>query len=335
MSFRVSAVFFRAVAVAVAAVWAASVAHGAPELDSRPYVHPELARHIAPGITIIPDPRVNYVPNIGLIEGSQAILVVDTGLGPENGRRVWDFARKLARGRLIYLTTTHFHPEHNFGAQAFSGKARILLNGLQARELADKGPGYIKLFSQFGPDVAEALQGTQITAADDTYSGERTLDLGGRKVVLRETPAHTLGDQIVWVPDAGVLFTGDLVENRFFPILPDSDSKGGRWIAVTRALSALQPKTVVPGHGAVDDIGLIQTTEGYLSRVQQEVQEGVRRGINQEQLTRDLGPRLKALHPDWDNAVFIPYEIAIFYAEATGKPIRLPPLETELKRPVT
>jgi len=322
------------------AVWALPAAAGpatpstaASELDSRPYIHPELARKIAKGVTLIPDPRVNYVPNIGIIEGNRAVLVVDTGLGPENGKLAWEYARHVAGKRALYLTTTHFHPEHNSGAQSFHPDARIILNEAQARELSSKGPAYIKMFSGFGPDIAAALANTKLVTPDQTYTYETTLDLGGRTVVLREMPAHTLGDQVIFVPDVKVLFTGDLIENRFFPIFPDGDSDGARWIEVTKALAALKPIVVVTGHGAVGNASLVRTTGQYLQHVRDAVATGVSKGLSQEELTHSLTQQLHALHPDWDNAVFIPYEIAIFYAQATHSPARLPDLQTELQRP--
>src|SRR6266542_5537536 len=60
-------------------------------------------------------------PNIGIVVGSQATLVVDTGLGPANGATVARVAAKLSKGQQLCLTTTHFHPEHAAGESAFPG----------------------------------------------------------------------------------------------------------------------------------------------------------------------------------------------------------------------
>ena len=84
-----------------------------------PLVQPELAREIGPGVIWGPDPHINLVPNIGIGEiGTDAVLVIDCGLGRENGKRVFQKAVEVARGKTLLLTTTHFHPEeHAFGAQ--------------------------------------------------------------------------------------------------------------------------------------------------------------------------------------------------------------------------
>jgi glyoxylase-like metal-dependent hydrolase (beta-lactamase superfamily II) len=295
-------------------------------LNSYPAVEPQHAREIAPGVTVIPDPRINLVPNVGIITGRDAVLVVDTGIGAENGRRVLELARQLAGGKPIILTLTHFHPEHGYGAQVFKGQGQILYNKRQADELSAKGQGYLDLFRTFGPSVSKALEGTQVVLPDETYTGERLLDLGGRRVVLRELPAHTEGDQIVYLPDEGILFTGDLVENRFFPIFPDADAKGGRWIEVLQQMEALQPRTVVPGHGAVAGPEVIRSVRDYLTFVQDQARALARAGVPDEAADHRLTPEIRQRYANWDNEVWIPFAIRVFYAEETGKPLNLPKL---------
>ncbi|HEV3485757.1 MAG TPA: MBL fold metallo-hydrolase, partial [Vicinamibacterales bacterium] len=67
---------------------------------------------VADGVFVITDRRVPLVPNVGIIVGDRAALVVDTGMGPRNGVVVFEAARKLAGDRSLFLTLTHFHPEH-------------------------------------------------------------------------------------------------------------------------------------------------------------------------------------------------------------------------------
>src|ERR1017187_2053240 len=58
-------------------------------------------------------------PNVGIVVGDRATLVVDTGMGPRNGATVVREVQRLAKGPKLYLTTTHFHPEHASGDSAF------------------------------------------------------------------------------------------------------------------------------------------------------------------------------------------------------------------------
>ena len=104
-----------------------------------PLVDPGAIKQIAPDVYVIGDRRVPLVPNIGIILGRDAVLVVDTGMGPENGEKVLATAKRLAGGRPLILTLTHFHPEHGFGAQAFKGASKIQYNSAQRDELRAKG----------------------------------------------------------------------------------------------------------------------------------------------------------------------------------------------------
>ena len=72
---------------------------------------------VADGVFVVPDGRVPLVPNIGVVVGERAALVVDTGMGPRNGALAREIAKELAGGRPLFLTLTHFHPEHGYGAQ--------------------------------------------------------------------------------------------------------------------------------------------------------------------------------------------------------------------------
>ena len=87
-----------------------------------PDVDPAGLLEIASGVFVIPDRRVPLVPNIGIVLGEEAALVVDTGMGPANGQRVLDAARRVAGARKLILTITHFHPEHGFGARRSKGR---------------------------------------------------------------------------------------------------------------------------------------------------------------------------------------------------------------------
>ena len=166
------------------------------QFNRPPLVQPALAREM-----VIPDQYIDLVPNIGIVIGTDAVLVVESGLGRENGQRVLQKAREVAGSKPLLLTTTHFHPEHAFGTGAFKGHATILTNTTQADELREKGASYLNLFRGFGSDAHKALEGVELVMPDETYQGEKTIDLGGKQVVLHElTGGHIRGDQIVFLP---------------------------------------------------------------------------------------------------------------------------------------
>src|SRR6266566_8613394 len=126
-------------------------------------------QEIAPDLVVVPNRHLDLVPNIGVIGGTHSVLVVETGMGLRNAEKVLKFAADYANGRRLYLTTTHFHPEHAFGAQVFAGEATYLVNKAQATDLEAKGPGYIDMFRGLGEPVARQLEGVELTTPEIVY----------------------------------------------------------------------------------------------------------------------------------------------------------------------
>jgi glyoxylase-like metal-dependent hydrolase (beta-lactamase superfamily II) len=294
----------------------------APNIDSSGLTE------IADGIWVIPDRRVPLVPNVGIVLGTERALVVDVGMGPVNGRRVLEAARGVADDRPLLVTTTHFHPEHAFGLQAFHGEATSIMNRAQADELRVKGQQYVEMFRTFGADVESALEGVEIVEPDEEWEGDaRTIDLGGRSVqLLTRGLAHTRGDQVVFLPRERVLFAGDLVESRIFPIYPyfppdDTDVNGERWIEVLEWLQSLRPEQVVPGHGEVADVGVITAAREYHLLIRDETYARADEGLGSDEAVAAIEPTIRERYPDWDQPEWIGFAIRCFHAQRTASAI--------------
>ena len=278
---------------------------------------------VADGVFVIPDRRVPLVPNVGFVVGDDALLVIDTGVGRRNGAYVLEQAKRLAGGKPLFLTVTHFHPEHGFGAQVFKGEATIIYNRAQRDELHRKGAAYIEMFSGLGETIAAEIAGVELTDPDVTYDGQAEIDLGGHRVALHSWgPAHTAGDQTILV-DGRVLFGGDLFETRMFPIVPyfppaDTDVDGGRWITVLEKLSALDPAVVVPGHGEVTDVSLIRNVHDYLEYVRSEADRLRASGASADDAAAAIDQGARARWGNWENPEWIGYAAQAFYLASTA-----------------
>jgi glyoxylase-like metal-dependent hydrolase (beta-lactamase superfamily II) len=282
--------------------------------ETPPLIPVGLTEEVAPGVHVMPDQRIEFVPNAGIVVGERAALVIDTAMGPRNGERILGEARRLAGDRKLLMTTTHFHPEHAFGAQSFAS-ATYVCNARQAREMAAKGPEYIEMFSGFGSGLAELLADVELVTPDVVFEGPRAvIDLGGVVAELIEIgPAHTKGDQVVFLPESGVLFAGDLVEDRFLPIFPDEDADGLLWLDALDRLDALLPRVVVGGHGAVGDAGLIAALRDYLVTVRERVASVLESGASLEVIEERLEPELTERQAGWDNQMWIKSAIDSFH----------------------
>jgi len=278
---------------------------------------------IADGVFVIPDDRAPAVPNIGIVVGDQATLIIDSGIGRRNGAYVLGQARHLAGQRPLFLTITHFHPEHGFGAQAFKGEATIVYNRSQREELHRKGSAYVDMFRGFGPNIAAELEDVELVDPDVSYDGRAEIDLGGHIAVLQTWgPAHTASDQTVFV-DGRVLFGGDLFETRMFPIMPyfppyDADVDGAHWIQVLDQLIALNPHTVVPGHGEVTDVTVIRGVRDYLDYVRTETARLQDSGAAADQVASAIDKAARERWSTWDNPEWIALAARAFYASLTA-----------------
>jgi glyoxylase-like metal-dependent hydrolase (beta-lactamase superfamily II) len=271
-----------------------------------PAVQVAHAQEIASDLLVIPNRGVQLVPNIGIIGGTRAVLVVETGIGTANAEQVLAFASEVAKGRRLYLTTTHFHPEHAFGAHVFADQATYLVNRAQADDLKTKGPGYLEMFRGFGGPIARRLDGVPVPTPDVVYDDTGyDVDLGGRTVRLRPTGrGHTKGDQVVEVPDAGVLFTGDLAETGQFAIFPwfppyDTDVSGVRWLAVMDGLAATAPRVVVPGHGGLGGPQVLADVRDYLRELRDETWLRRDSAMSEDAIVAEVRALLIERHPEW------------------------------------
>lgn len=284
-----------------------------------PTVDARYPAEIAPGVFILPDKRIPLVPNIGIIVGRDQVLVIDCGLGIESAEAVLALTRRLAPGRRIVLTVTHAHPEHGFGAQVFKGQSHIFYNRGQAEYFARSGATLLEGFraNVLPPEHTHLLDGIVLTPPDETYDGDRTtLDLGGRQIEFRTWgTAHSPGDQIVYLPEEGIVFAGDLLEERMFPIVPlfppmiqAGDMNIARWEVVLADILRLEPRLIVPGHGNLGGSEIATDVLGYFKDVRALVQTA-------GGLSDGLEDRIRAQYPTWENSQFIARAVQYFAQE--------------------
>ena len=236
---------------------AAGAAAGGVHPPPAPMVKENATVKVAAHTYVIPDMNVGGVPNVGIIVGERATLVIDTGLGEKNGEIVMREMRKVSKTGDLYLATTHFHPEHDLGAAAFPPTARMIRSRDQQKDIDEFGLTVAKTFSDRSPAMADLLKGAEFRKADIFFDAEYALDLGGVRVkFLAVGPSHTRGDTAFFVEGDNVLFSGDVV----MPALPAFASPYSSvrvWLASLSRLAALQPVRIVPSHGSMGDRTMI------------------------------------------------------------------------------
>jgi glyoxylase-like metal-dependent hydrolase (beta-lactamase superfamily II) len=257
-----------------------------------PLIKRDAAMKVAEHTFVILDDDVGMVPNVGIVVGERATLIVDTGLGDRNGAIVLAEARKTGDNTKFLLTATHFHPEHDLGATAFPDDAQMVRWRAQQTEADEQGQQMIERFSSFSPAVAELLAGARFRPVDTLFDDEITLDLGGVNVRVKGVgPNHTRGDTVMFVEEDRVLFTGDVVMSVF----PSASAQSGsveKWIANMTEFESLAPAVVVPAHGRLGDVQSIRRYRDYLTAVRDETRAAKRQGRSLEETQQALTPTL-------------------------------------------
>ena len=280
-----------------------------------PLVRENATQKISDHVYVIPDNNVGMVPNVGIVVGSRATLVVDTGLGARNGQTVMTEVEKVSRNADLYLVTTHFHPEHDLGAQGFPAHTRMIRSQDQVKEIADQGLETAKRFSGFSPLHAELLQGAEFRKADVTFDKEHSLDLGGVRVrILAMGYNHTRGDTATFVEPDRVLFSGD-VSMQALPAAGGS-STIGTWIASQDRFAALQPARVVPSHGPIGDASLVARNKDFLVAVRDRAAALKKQGTGVDEAVKTISSELEGT---FGASPRMAGTIRTAYAEAPGK----------------
>lgn len=288
---------FIAVAVILgAAVLAASAAAQRGPIPP-PFVREGATVKLGEHSWVIPDGGVPRVPNVGIVVGSRATLVIDPGLGRRNGETVLREVGTISRTAELYLASTHYHVEHTTGTAAFPASARYVNAAVQEAEFAEGGAAMVTQFGARSPLDAELLSDVVQRKADIAFDREHLLDLGGVRVRLRVVgPTHTRGDTVLFVEGDNVLFAGDVVMNNSFVAATEHSSMAA-WFAAFDLLETWAPRTIVPAHGEVGTGALIGVNRGFMQAIQARVRELKAQGRTEDEVATTVQKEMQAAHP--------------------------------------
>jgi glyoxylase-like metal-dependent hydrolase (beta-lactamase superfamily II) len=242
-------------------------------------------------------------PNIAIVVGNRATLVVDTGMGPKNGATAARVAAKLApNNQKLLLTTTHFHPEHAAGEPGFPAGTILIRNAVQQRDMEKHGQEIMDRFSKSSAQNKELLAGVVLRTPDVTFQQEARVDLGGVTVrLLWFGEAHTKGDELIFVDPDRTLIPGDVVQNKTIPNIADDGGTPSSWIAVVDKIAALGAAHVLPDHSAPGDGSMVTAEKSLLSGIRIRAMALKRQGVAGDDAGRQISAELKMEHPDWPN----------------------------------
>ena len=234
--------------------------------------------------------------NAGLVVGDGRSLLVDTLFDLKLTDAMLAAMSPLTRtAPVTTVVNTHANGDHCYGNERVAN-AEIIASKSAAEEMAhvppamlaalNKAPGEVgELFRRFFGDFD--FDGITFTPPTRTFEGRLDVDVAGRVVELIEVgPAHTNGDVIVHVPDAKVVYTGDILFINGTPIVWAGPLEN--WIAACDLISALGAEVVVPGHGPVTDLAGVAQVRDYLSYILREASVRQDAGMDAFDAARDI-----------------------------------------------
>ncbi len=242
--------------------------------------------------------------NAGFVIGDDGVLVVDSFGEADTAKVLLREIRKITPKPIRYLVNTHYHLDHVAGDQVFKDAGAIIITHRNVR--AWMRPENLRMFGQ--GDAAFQAKMAQLTAQlplpDLVTESPITVWLGNRRVDIRPAEGHTGGDLVVGVPDAKVLFCGDL----FWRMPPNLvDGTVSKWIATDRSFEQLPDAAsmvFVPGHGDVGTVKDVAILRGYLTDLMSFTAAGLKAGLKGDALRAYVAPRLQASHPEMSSTSY-------------------------------
>lgn len=252
-------------------IWAApfNIERLAPGVYVHRGEHKDLAEHYGGDIC-----------NTSFVIGNKGVAVIDSGGSPAVGTRLRQAIRKVTQLPILYVITTHVHPDHALGSAAFKQDKPVFVGHAKlANEMALRRETYLRNQTEWvGKDAA----GSELIPPDLAVATTHDLDLGGRTLHLTAHPvAHSPSDLTVFDSASQTLWTGDLL---FIERTPSVDGNLPGWLGVIEQLRSIPAARVVPGHGPATPNGgtALDDEQRYLTVLLTDVRAAIARGDSME-----------------------------------------------------
>jgi cyclase len=256
---------------------------------------PFTLRQVGPGVyAAIDGPEHKAGSNAGFIIGDDGVLVVDAFFTPDAAKALVGEIHRLTPKPIRYIIDTHYHADHTGGDQVLRDAGAVIIAHRNVR-------GWVRTnnINLFGDRITPELRARieVLPLPDIVTDQDLTVWLGSRKAVVRTVLGHTGGDLTIDVPDAHVLFTGDMLWRKIPPNLIDGSVK--EWLATDVSFESMSGETFVPGHGDVADVKDVEDFRAYLTDLRRLVGDGRKAHLKDDALVLSVAPKIRALHSDW------------------------------------
>jgi glyoxylase-like metal-dependent hydrolase (beta-lactamase superfamily II) len=262
-------------------------------------------------------------PNSGIVVGDDGVIVIDAQATPVAAQQVIERVRKVTDKPIKYVVLSHYHAVRVLGASAYQAQ-EIIASDTCRSMIAERGKeDWDSEYGRFPRlfQAAESVPG--LTWPTLTFKRSMTLYLGKRRVELRFIGrAHTAGDIVAYVPDANVVFSGDIVEYKSACYCGDGHFTD--WPATLSRLDVVKADALVPGRGdALVGAGTvseaISLTRDFLRDLYDPVKRGVAKGATLKECFDETTAAMRPKYGSWPIFEHCqPFNISRAYDEAQG-----------------
>ena len=276
----------------------AAASGGAPtaqaaQSSAAPFVLKPLGHNV---YAAIDDAKGDAGANAGFVIGDDGVAVIDTFEHPEAAKQMLAEIRKLTQLPIKFVVNTHYHIDHVAGNSVFQQNGAVVFAQRNVRAWI-----HTENLKFFGKDI-KAEDRTMVEtlgAPDAVYDTGVTLFLGSRRIDVRVFPGHTGGDSVVFIPDANVVFTGDLFWRNTLPNLIDATTSA--WIPTLNSVTGAAPSaTYVPGHGDVGNADDVRNFRDYLAFLREQVAPAVQQNKTGDDLVNAVLPAVTEKYGKWE-----------------------------------
>jgi len=253
--------------------------------------------------------------NGGFIIGDDGVAVIDTFNNAEAAKQLLAEIRRRTPLPIRFVVNTHHHPDHVAGNGVFADTGATILAHRNVRPwIRSENLRFVD--EKTPPDIRAWLQG--LTPPTAVYTDGVDLYLGKRPLQVRFFPGHTGGDSVVFLPDARVVFAGDLLWRKMTPTTIDGTTT--EWIATLDTLAKTHPADrFIPGHGDLATAPDVVALRDFFSTLRALVVNAQRQGKSGAALVAAVRPGLKKAYGQWEGFEFIDPSITEMEAELAGR----------------
>jgi cyclase len=264
-------------------------------------------KQIAPNVwAAIDDAKGDAGANAGFIVGDDGVAVIDSFENEAAAKAMLAEIRRITPLPVKFVINTHYHLDHVAGNAVFAREGAAIVGHQSIRAWI-----HTENLKFFGDKITPAQKALveHLLAPEVVYDSGVTLYLGLRRIDVLHFEGHTGGDSVVNIPDAGVVFCGDLFWRKTLPTLIDATTSA--WIPTLNDIPNLPANVIagksadsatifVPGHGDVGNASDVKDFQAYLINLQTIVQPPLQTGKKGDELVAAVMPDLSKSYGNWD-----------------------------------